>query len=198
MESPGEPLAAADRSLAALKIHLLGRFEVVRGDTPVPVSAWRRRRPADLLKLVALSPGRRLSRDGVIGTLWPDKDPQSGANNLHRALYDLRQVLGGRWVDVDRGQVTLRPEAWVDVDAFEAAVASGRPEALRAAVGLYKGDLAPEDPDSAWLSPRRASLRRAFADAALPLASDLAGRGEGPAAVSLLRRLLEVRPAGEE
>lgn len=188
----------ADRSLAALKIHLLGRFEVVRGDTPVPVSAWRRRRPADLLKLVALSPGRRLSRDRIIETLWPDKDPHSGANNLHRALYDLRQVLGGRWVDVDHGLVSLRPDAWVDVDAFEAAVASQRPEAQGPAVGLYKGDLSPEDPDSAWLSPRRAALRRAFADAALPLASDLAGRDEGPAAVSLLRRLLEVRPASEE
>ncbi|HEU4383768.1 MAG TPA: BTAD domain-containing putative transcriptional regulator [Anaeromyxobacteraceae bacterium] len=193
--TPGGPLGGA---LAALKIHLLGRFEVVRGDTPVPPSAWRRRRPADVLKLLALAPGHRLPRDHVIDTLWPDKDPQSGANNLHRALYDLRQVLGGRWVEVEHGQVSLRREAWVDVDAFEAAVASGRLEALPAAIGLYKGDLSPEDPDAPWLAPRRAALRQAFAGAALPLASGLVDRGDGPAAVSLLRRLLEVRPEGEE
>jgi DNA-binding SARP family transcriptional activator len=199
VESPGAPPGALlqERALAALKVHLLGRFEVVRGDAPIPVSAWRRRRPADLLKLVALAPGHRLARDLVIETLWPDKDPGSGANNLHRALYDLRQVLGDRWIDVDHGLVAMRPDAWVDVDAFEAAVASGRPEALGAAVGLYKGDLSPDDPDSPWLAQRRAALRRAFAEAALPLARDIAGR-DGPAAVPLLRRLLEVRPESEE
>ena len=189
---------APDRAQAALKIHLLGRFEVVRGDAPIPLSAWRRRRPADLLKLVALAPGHRLTRDQVVETLWPDKDPSSGANNLHRALYDLRQILGGRWVDVDRGLIAMRPDAWVDVDAFEAAVASGRLEALGAAVGLYKGDLSPEDPGSPWLAPRRAALRRAFAEAAFPLARDLADRGQGAVAVPMLRRLLEVRPESEE
>ncbi len=200
VESRGAPAGAprSDRALAALKINLLGRFEVVRGEAPVPPSAWRRRRPADLLKLIALAPGHRVARDRVIETLWPDKDPSIGSNNLHRALYDLRQVLGGRWVDVHRGLVAMRPDAWVDVDAFEAAVAAGRLEALGAAVGLYKGDLSPEDLASPWLGPRRAALRRAFAEAALPLARDLVGRGDGPAAVPLLRRLLAVRPESEE
>lgn len=187
-----------DRARAVLKIHLLGRFEVVRGDTPIPVSAWRRRRPADLLKLLALAPGHLLARDQVIDTLWPDKDPSSGANNLHRALYDLRQVLGGRWVDVDRGFIAMRADAWVDVDAFEAAVASGRVEAFATAVALYRGDLSPEDRASPWLAPRRAALRAAFAEAALPLARALGGRGEGAAGVPLLRRALEVQPANED
>ena len=93
-----------DRAVAPLKVFLLGRFEVVRGDAPIPYSSWRRRRPADLLKLTALTSGRVLSRERVIETLWPDKDPSSGANNLHRALYDLRQILGGRFVDLEHGQ----------------------------------------------------------------------------------------------
>ena len=127
---------------------------MVRGDVPIPVSAWRRRRPADLLKLLSLAPGHVLARDQVIEALWPDKDPSSGANNLHRALYDLRQVLGGRWVNVDRGFIAMRPDAWVDVDAFEAAVATGRVEGFAAAIALYRGDLSPEDQDSPWLVPR--------------------------------------------
>ena len=82
-----------------LKLHLLGRFEVVRADAPIPAHAWRRRRPADLLKLVALAPGRTLGRDAAIEALWPDKDPASGAKQpAPRALRspsDPRRPLGG-------------------------------------------------------------------------------------------------------
>src|SRR5512147_1911685 len=154
---------ASDRPAPALRLFLLGRFEVVRADAPIPPQAWRRRRPADLLKLVALAPGHVLARDAAIDTLWPDKDPASGANNLHRALYDLRQILGGRWVDIERGQVRLRADAWVDVDAFERALADGD---ASGAVALYRGDLALEEaPDghaaahAPGLQGRRAALR---------------------------------------
>src|SRR5512138_216408 len=140
-----------ERPQAKLRLYLLGRFEVVRDDAPIPAHAWRRRRPADLLKLVALSPGRTLSREAAIEALWPDKDPASGANNLHRALYDLRQILGGRFVDIDRGHVVLRHDVWIDVEAFERAVAEGGRDAWRAAVALYGGDLSPEDPEAPWL-----------------------------------------------
>src|SRR5512147_1321826 len=124
---------ASDRPAPALRLFLLGRFEVVRADAPIPVQAWRRRRPADLLKLVALAPGHALPREVAIDTLWPEKDPASGANNLHRALYDLRQILGGRFVDIERGHVTLRQDVWVDVDAFDRAVAEGGREGCRSA-----------------------------------------------------------------
>ncbi|MFT3914854.1 MAG: AAA family ATPase [Anaeromyxobacteraceae bacterium] len=180
-----------------LRIHLLGRFEVVRAGAPVPASAWRRRRPADLLKLVALAPGRSLGREAVVDALWPDKDPGSGANNLHRALYDLRQILGGRHVDIERGKVALVPEAWLDVDAFEAAAADGSPDALGTAVALYRGDLCPDDADADWLARRRAQLRGRFAEAALPLARAAAERGD-PVALPLLRRLLAADPSIEE
>jgi DNA-binding SARP family transcriptional activator len=188
----------ADRPTALLQIHLLGRFEVVRGGAPIPPQAWRRRRPADLLRLVALSPGHSVAREVAIDALWPDKDPDSGANNLHRALYDLRQILGGRWVDIERGRISLRPEAWVDVDAFERAIEAGGSEGFTLAVSLYRGDLSPEDVESPWLGPRRAALRGRFAEAAFPRALELAGGGDPGAAVALLRRLLRVSPASEE
>ena len=188
------PVATA----APLKVFLLGGFQVVREDTPIPQDSWRRRRPADLLKLAALTPGRVLTRAAVIETLWPDKDPASGANNLHRALYDLRQILGGRWVDLERGRVRMRREVWVDVDAFEAAAASSESNAQEAAVALYRGDLSPEDPESPWLASRREALRAKLAVAALPVARAVASRGDVPAAISLLRRVLEVEPVREE
>lgn len=187
-----------DRPGPLLRLHLLGRFEVVRQDAPIPPQAWRRRRPADLLKLIALAPGHALTREQVVETLWPGKDLASGANNLHRALYDLRQILGGRWVDIDRGQVRMRSDVWVDVDAFERAAQEGGRERLAEAVSLYRGDLSPEDADAPWLAERRAALRRRFVEAARPLARALADSGELVLAIPLLRRLLEVDPLSEE
>src|SRR5512138_1328530 len=185
-------------SQAQLRVYLLGRFEVVRADAPIPLHAWRRRRPADLLKLVALAPGHAVPRETAIDTLWPEKDPASGANNLHRALYDLRQILGGRWVDIDRGHLVLRPDVWVDVDAFERAAGDGGRDGWKAAVALYAGDLSPEDPESTWLQARRAVLRGRFVDAAFPLARAAAAEGDAQLAIPLLRRVLVADPALED
>jgi DNA-binding SARP family transcriptional activator len=187
-----------ERPTVLLRVSLLGRFEVVRDDAPIPAQAWRRRRPADLLKLVALAPNRTIRREAAIDALWSEKDPGSGANNLHRALYDLRQILGGRWVDIDRGALRLRPDVWLDVDAFEHAVTEGTRESLALAVSLYRGDLAPESPDSAWLKARRAALRRRFVGAALPIAEGAAAAGDAAAAIPLLRRTLESDPSCED
>jgi len=186
-----------DRPAPALRVHLLGRFEVALGDAPVPPHAWRRRRPADLLQLVALAPDRTLSRDEVIAALWPDKDAASGANNLHRALYDLRQILGARFVDIDRGRLLLDPSAWLDVDAFELAAADGAARQRAEAVALYRGDLV--GPAAVpWIAARREELRRRFADAAAPLARDAAAAGDAATAVPLLRRVVEVDPGRED
>jgi DNA-binding SARP family transcriptional activator len=190
--------AGGDRPQAVLRVYLLGRFEVVRDDAPIPAHAWRRRRPADLLKLVALAPGRVLSRDQVVDTLWPDKDPASGANNLHRALYDLRQILGARWVDIARGEISLDPAAWVDVDAFDAAAARGDLAGLAEAVALYQGDLCPDDHELPWLGIRRAALRERFVAAAFPVARAAAADGDAHAALPLLHRLAELRPGDED
>jgi len=198
MNGVGGRGAPPDRAAAHLKVFLLGRFEVVRGDAPIPQQAWRRRRPADLLKLVALAPGHVLGRDMAIETLWPDKDPASGANNLHRALYDLRQILGGRWVDLEHGEVSIGSDVWLDVDAFQAAATSQAPGAQEAAVSLYRGDLSPEDRESPWLAAPRERLRALLAGAALPLARAAAARGEGLAAIALLRRVLDADPVAEE
>src|SRR5512146_2184232 len=187
-----------DRAAAPLKVFLLGRFEVVRGDVPIPEQAWRRRRPADLLKLVALTPGRTLRREQAIEALWPDKEPASGANNLHRALYDLRQILGARWVDLERGRIFMHPDVWLDVDAFESAASAAETGAREAAVTLYRGDLAPEDPVSPWLAARRMRLREMMAEAALPLARAAAARCDGPVAIPLLRRIIDIEPGNEE
>ncbi len=43
-------------------IHLLGGFQVRVGDRTIRDVDWRRRKAADLVKLLAIAPGHRLTR----------------------------------------------------------------------------------------------------------------------------------------
>lgn len=191
------PRLAARRAPASLRVYLLGRFEVERNGELLPPQSWRRRRPADLLKIVAVEPARVMHREQAIERLWPDRTLEEGANNLHRALHDLRRVLGGPWVFLDKGTLKLDASMWVDVHQFEAAATAGDPASLARAVELYRGDLCPEDPYGEALESRRQELRERFADAALKLAQSAVERGDFETAIDATRRLLRVDP-GEE
>ena len=100
-----------------LDVRLLGRFEVAVDARPVAASAWEHRRAEDLVKLLALSPGHRLTRDQVVDALWPHLGAKAGVANLHKAAYHARKALG--WPEaivVRRGMVALAPEHRVDTD----------------------------------------------------------------------------------
>ena len=138
------------------------------------------------MKLLALSPGHRLHRQQVMEALWPDLGMHKASNNLHQILHAVRRALqpsapasgsattasssGYLLLKVER--LTLCPDSplWVDVEAFEEAAASARhamePEAFRAAIDLYAGELLPEDRYEPWVQERRA-----HAEGALPLAA---------------------------
>ncbi len=91
-----------------IEIRLLGMFEVRRGGEPVPASAWSRRHAAALVKLLALSPGRRLHREQVIDALWPDlgvDEAAPGAGRRHRRARRLRLILVHRSTLASAGPV---------------------------------------------------------------------------------------------
>jgi DNA-binding SARP family transcriptional activator len=178
-------------------VHLLGRFSVERAGMEIPATAWKRKRPVELLVALALAPGRALHREELIDRLWPDKDLDAGANNLYRALHDLRRTVGEEIAIVERSTVRLADGVWTDVEAFENAVASSDRALLGDALSLYRGELLPDDPYSELLEGKREALRQRFVDAALRLARELDGHASDRQ-VELLRRLLEVAPATEE
>jgi DNA-binding SARP family transcriptional activator len=172
-------------------IRLLGRFAVDVDGRVVPEEAWRHRRGADLVKLLALQPNHRLHREQVMDALWPDLSPEQAAANVRKSIHYARRALGGeRSIVTGGGIVALWPddELTTDVDAFEraAAPASGSSDSAAAAsaADLYAGDLLPELPYEGWLIEPRERLRRLFLDV---LRS--AARWE---------RLLEVDPTNEE
>lgn len=174
-----------------LALRLLGDFSAEIDGTPVPRSAWRQGRAAALVKLLALAPRRRLTRDEIIEALWPEASPDAGGANVRKAVHFARRALGGdQAIGVEGGAIDLWPHGDVvsDVDRFEdaarRALASGDGDALASAAELYGGELLPQDRSDAWADPPRASL--------LALYKRVLRGGR------LWERLLELDPTDEE
>ncbi len=155
---------------SAVSIRLLGQFSIERDggahEPPVPQLG---RRPAELLQLLSLQPQRRLNNEQVVEALWPHLDPRAGSANLRKAAHHARQHLGVPQALVLRGgQVMLLPGAAVECDAarFEAAadaaLASGKAQACKAAARLYGGELLPESRYEAWTEAPRQRLREKY------------------------------------
>jgi predicted ATPase/DNA-binding SARP family transcriptional activator/DNA-binding CsgD family transcriptional regulator len=192
----------------AVRVWLLGRFRVSVGSGTIQDDAWRRRKAAALMKLLALASDHRLHREQAMEMLWPNLGRKAASNNLRQAIHAARKALhpvtGSRYLDSENELLVLCPggNLWVDMEAFEEAAAAARrerwPAAYRVAIELYAGDLLPEDRYEEWAESRRQELRRTY----LALLSELAGiyeeRGDHGSVAEALRKTIAEEPAYEE
>src|SRR6476469_3762613 len=113
---------------------------------------WHRRKPAALIKLLALAPGHRLHREEVMETLWPELDPETAGANLRKALYYARRALasiepdGAGLITSDADLLTLTADRLLlDIERFRRALAAGRRggriDAYQQAVDCYRSGL---------------------------------------------------------
>ena len=170
-------------------VQLLGGFRVEVDGHLVPTLAWRHRRGAELVQLLALAPGHRLHREEVIDRLWPGLSPGAGASNLRKATHYARRALGGKdTVVADGEQLVLWPAAELRVDAelaessFRKALAAGT--GLEASADLFGGELLPEGRYADWAESHRERLRQL--------------RLEVLRAAGAWTQVLEVEPSDEE
>jgi predicted ATPase/DNA-binding SARP family transcriptional activator len=197
-----------------LRIELLGGFRVATDVYEVDASAWRRRRPATVVKMLALADGHRLPVDQITAALWPRLDSNAGRQNLHNALYHARRALqpeprrGGQplWllhedseVRLDTGSIELQ----VDVTAFETAARSaldGTQQApYDAALALHRaGGLLPQDRYEEWAAPRADAVRTLHLELLRGLAGVCSARGDHQAAIAALSQAVAVEPFDEE
>ena len=109
---------ASEAQDGGVRIELLGGFRVAIGGDEVVADAWPGRRAAELVQLLALADGHRLTRDQVVEALWPHLDVEAGAANLRKAAHYARQALASSEAVVLRGgQVALFPSRPVETDA---------------------------------------------------------------------------------
>ena len=183
---------------ARLQIRLFGGFQVTLGGQPLP--ALRSRAEQRLLAWLSLRGHSGLERDAVAGILWPESTPDRARFYLRRGLSDLRKALGNEaWRIVTPAGRTLQFDprnAFVDVQAFDAAVSRVEEEWLKRAAALYHGPLLPgwfED----WVITERLIREQAYLRGLEHLAELAAGRQAYQEAVEWLRRAVAIDPSRE-
>jgi DNA-binding SARP family transcriptional activator/TolB-like protein len=155
------------------------------------------RRRLALLALLAASGERGMSRDQLLGYLWPESIAANARHSLEQLIHSLRRALGES-VFTGVNPVSLNSEVvGSDVTEFERALGRG---ALADAVALYAGpfldgfylDEAPEF--ERWATTERARLAERYAGALNRLAVDADSAGDHAAVVVWRRRLADSDP----
>src|SRR5947209_683307 len=99
------------------RLALLGPVCLIGRGAPMRRASQQRR--VALLALIASSPSATISRDRVLGLLWPDRDERSARHLLADSLYVLRRMLGDRAIIASSESLQLSPAlVWSDVVEF--------------------------------------------------------------------------------
>lgn len=174
-----------------------GPLELRIDGQPVDLGAARPR-VRSVLRLLLSEPGAPFHHEVIAEAFWPEAAPDVGARNLHAAVAALRRLLepgaarGGFRLIVRDGSAyrfALPLGSRVDVLEFDAAIArarqarsSGDPaearSALRAALGLHRGDLLVDEGPASWLEEPRERRRRQAVEAATTLATMCLEQGD--------------------
>jgi predicted ATPase/DNA-binding SARP family transcriptional activator len=199
------------KDTSKLYIRLLGGFGVWLDGTEIPDTAFVRRKPKSLLKLLALHGANRLHRDQVIEALWPGLQPLSGAAQLYKAVHQARKALLAAGSGIPPETIlVLQDEALhlvapggvgTDAEGFEAlarlSLLSRNRADLERALTAYGGDLLPTDLYEDWTLEAREALREQATALELALGEVRLEAGELSGAQESFYRTLRLDPLRE-
>lgn len=152
-----------------------------------------------LLALLSRAHPAGISRDRLIGLLWPERDSAGARHLLRQAIHEIRQQLGpdaigGVGDDVWLGESRIK----VDVLEFETAIAAGD---LEGAVTAYRGPfldgffLDEAQALDEWIATQRAQLAGRHEAALSTLAKSAESRDDHSVAARWWRVLSAARPS---
>jgi hypothetical protein len=136
--------------LPRLRIETLGGFEILRGDTPMDESEWKRSQPKELLKSILSRGGKKVPRDLLMEDLWPEGEYDSIDGKFKVTLHRLRKSLEpemdkdfkSSYIHLKDNLVSL-DEALCELDvySFSSLIKEGEAKEkendLKAAISLY-------------------------------------------------------------
>jgi LuxR family maltose regulon positive regulatory protein len=190
-----------------LKIYTLGRFSILKDDSPLRFSGRTQRKPVDMLKAIIALGGRGVPEGRVNDIFWPEAEGDAAHSNFSTTLSRLRKFLGSdEAVDFTDGCLSLDARrCWVDAWAFERGLSADKSKGIsedtvgsvEKALALYRGPfLAGDDED--WTISLRERLRRRFLQGLLDLGLFWEESGRWKKAVECYQRGLRVDDLAEE
>lgn len=136
--------------MALVWFRLLGRLAATAGDRVVDLGPPQQQR---VLAALLLEPGRVLSWDELVDSVWPRRPPRTARKALHVHVSNLRQAFAGvpgvEFESVRPGYALRTDPDNVDLHRFRRLVRHGTVEAVREALELWRGrplDGWPDDP----------------------------------------------------
>lgn len=179
------------------EFHLLGGAALLRADGQLVAGAAAQPRRLAVLAVLADAWPAPVTRDRLVGLIWPDQDENGARRLLTQALYALKRELG----EFTRGSgrdIALDPDAiQVDLVEFRRAIADGDPHRAAARYrgpvldGLHvRGAVEFER----WVETVREGTRRQFQSAVEEIASGCAAAGEWRDAARWRERLVRESP----
>ncbi len=165
----------------------------IETETPLPALGPRQ---LGLLALVAAAGKRGISRDRVIGILWPESEQEQARHTLSQMLYRLKRETGRDWISATP-ELRLDPGVSSDVGELLDALAGGD---LKTAAELYSGPFlegfyVPGGAEfERWAETERTRLRMLAMRAIEQLADQADKEGRSQEAIRWWYRLTELDP----
>jgi TolB-like protein/Tfp pilus assembly protein PilF len=180
-----------------LHLKLFGGVSVTTEQGPLGGRAAQRHRVA-LLALLAMHRAHALTRDKLIGYLWPEMPEDRARHLLSDSIYRINSAVGTNVVTGVADEVSVNTSNVIcDVVQFEDACAHGD---FAGAAQLYRGKLLDgfflPDAESfdEWMSSERERLRRQYIDALEHVADHALSQRDLKNARSLLEKIVAVEP----
>jgi len=182
-----------------VKVHTLGRMEVLVNGAPPAFSRKIPRKTLSLLAAIIAFGGQNVPEERLIDALWPDEEGDAGHRLLASTLHRLRELLGDHQAIEQRGGKLSVSTArcWVDAFALQQLAEDATASALDATLALYRGAFLSDQGEAPWAVPMRERLRAKFVGAVARRGRELEEVGDASAALSCYLRGLEVDDLAE-
>ncbi|MDH5545067.1 MAG: hypothetical protein OEZ43_05705 [Gammaproteobacteria bacterium] len=179
-----------------IKIHTLGRFELIVNDEPYSPGRKSQKRVMDLLKSLLIADGRPRTIESISQFLWPDLDGDAARKACLTALYRLRQIMGVDSIIQTEGLIHInRDIVWVDTRTLEKQCNNivrtqeisllQLDEDTKQLFEIYQGDFLNGDETDAKIISRREHLKDTYIRALLTLAERFYQIGQFEKALSI-------------
>ncbi len=188
-----------------LKLHTLGRFDVLVDDKPLS-RARAHKKPLELLQALVTLGGHDVDEDNLAATLWPEAEGDGARLNLKINVHRLRQLLPKGAIAWSEGKLSLDARQWwVDLWALERELGrldrspqTDAPESnscVKRILSLYQGEFLPQN-TAPWALGARERLRHKTLRLVARAAESL-GQHDPAATISIYEKAIELDPLYE-